>query len=95
MLHIFDVRDNCNTENWIKTIKKLSDKFSNYKVIPGHGEVTDMKGFLGFSKYLQHLRDSVKKGIKNKKTIEKIMESTSFKNFPNVKEINTIYEQKE
>ncbi len=89
-----DVRDGSDTGNWIKTINKLVKKYPDFTVIPGHGDVTNMKEFLKFSNYLQFLRDSVKSGLKKGKSIKEIQESTSFKNFPSMIEKNKFMTQK-
>lgn len=70
-----DVKDGSDTKNWIKTIIELAERYPDYKVIPGHGKVTDMKNYLKFADYLRYLREQVAEAIRAGKTREQAMKS--------------------
>jgi cyclase len=69
-----DVEDGSNTENWIHTIEILCEEYPDYKFIPGHGEVADVKSFLDFANYLKVLRAEVAKAIDEGKSREEAIE---------------------
>ena len=81
-----DVKDGADTGNWIKIIEKLNKEYPGYKIIPGHGKITDMKGFLKFADYLKFLRDEVGKAIKAGKTKEQTMTGIDFSGFKHMKD---------
>ena len=81
-----DVKDGSDTGNWIKIIEELHKKFPDFKVIPGHGKVTDMKTFLEFADYLRLLRKEVAAAIKAGKTKEQVMSEVNFDNFKDIKD---------
>ncbi len=83
-----DVEDGSNTLNWVTTIKTLAKQYADFKVIPGHGEITDMKAYLKFADYLTYINESVAKAIKNGKTEKETVDSISFEKFTHVKEVN-------
>ena len=58
-----DVNDGSDTGNWVKIIGMLAEKYPDFKVIPGHGEVTTMKEFYRFADYLRYLHDQVAAAI--------------------------------
>jgi cyclase len=70
-----DVKDGSDTENWIRTIEALCEKYPDYKIIPGHGKVTDTENYLKFAGYLKYLRKEVAAAIKAGKTKEQAMET--------------------
>jgi glyoxylase-like metal-dependent hydrolase (beta-lactamase superfamily II) len=76
-----DVKDGSDTGNWIKIIEKLTKEYPDYKVIPGHGKVTDMKSYLLFADYLRFLRKEVAKAITAGKTKEQALAEISFDDF--------------
>lgn len=80
-----DVKDGSDTGNWIKIIEKLNKEYPDYKIIPGHGKVTDMKGYMKFADYLKFLRDEVGKAIKAGKTKEQAMSEIDFSSFKHIK----------
>lgn len=81
-----DVEDGSDTRNWILTIEKLAEKYSDYKVIPGHGKVTNMKEFLKFADYLKYLRKQVAAAIKAGKTREQAVESIDLTKFSHIED---------
>ncbi len=89
-----DVRDGCDTENWIRTIETLCKKYPDYKIIPGHGKVTDAKQFLRFAGYLKYLRKEVAAAVKAGKTREQTMKSIDVKDFQWLKEHGDFFTKK-
>lgn len=81
-----DVKDGSDTGNWIKIIEELHKKYPGYKVIPGHGKVTDMKTFLNFADYLGFLRKEVTAAIKAGKTKEQVMAEINFDSFKEIED---------
>lgn len=76
-----DVNDGSDTGNWVRTILMLAEKYPDSKVIPGHGQVADMKEFVQFADYLSALRKGVSAAIKEGKTKEQAVESIDLSNF--------------
>jgi glyoxylase-like metal-dependent hydrolase (beta-lactamase superfamily II) len=70
-----DVKDGSDTRNWIHTIETLCEKYPDYKIIPGHGKVTNPEQYLKFAGYLKYLRKEVAAAIKAGKTKEQAMET--------------------
>lgn len=76
-----DVNDGSDTKNWVRIIRTLAEKYPDFKVIPGHGEVTDMKDYVGFADYLDYLRKEVAAAIAEGKTKEQTVESIDLSMF--------------
>ena len=70
-----DVKNGSDTGNWIHTIETLCKKYPDYKIIPGHGKVTNTENYLKFAGYLKYLRKEVAAAIKAGKTKEQAMET--------------------
>jgi glyoxylase-like metal-dependent hydrolase (beta-lactamase superfamily II) len=81
-----DVKDGSDTGNWVKTIEALCKKYPDFKVIPGHGKVTDTKEYLKFAEYLKYLRKETAAAIKAGKTKEQAMESINTEKNKGLKE---------
>lgn len=81
-----DVKDGSDTQNWIATIQKLNNMFSDFKVIPGHGKVTNMQEFVKFADYLTYLRQEVAAAIKAGKTRDQAQESIDFTKFSHIQD---------
>ncbi|MFC1852280.1 MBL fold metallo-hydrolase [candidate division CSSED10-310 bacterium] len=81
-----DVEDGSDTGNWVKTIRKLATDYGDYKVIPGHGPVSDMKEFLKFGDYLHYLRQEVSKAIKEGKSATETVDSIDVGRFSYLKD---------
>jgi glyoxylase-like metal-dependent hydrolase (beta-lactamase superfamily II) len=81
-----DVQDGSNTQNWIKTIGKLAEKYPDFKVIPGHGSVTTMQEYVKFAEYLRYLRKEVAAAIQAGKTKEQAMESIDLSAFDHIQD---------
>lgn len=89
-----DVEDGSDTQNWIRTIQTLADKYPDFRVIPGHGAVTDMEAFLKFADYLTYLRAEVSEAIKAGKTREETMESIDFSPFSHIRDLGEFLTKK-
>ncbi len=82
-----DVKDGSDTANWVKTIDTLARRYPDFKVIPGHGPVTNMKAWLRFAAYLTALREKVAAAIAAGQTREQAVASVKLDEFPQVKDI--------
>jgi glyoxylase-like metal-dependent hydrolase (beta-lactamase superfamily II) len=89
-----DVRDGANTKNWISTIKKLAKKFPDYRVIPGHGQVTDMRSYLAFADYLSYLRKQVAAAIKAGKSRQQAVDTIDLSPYGHLKDKGTFITKK-
>jgi cyclase len=76
-----DVNDGSDTQNWVRTIYKLAEKYPDFQVIPGHGKVTNMKEYVKFAHYLSALRKEVSAAIEAGKTKEQAVESIDLSSF--------------
>ncbi|MFQ6037505.1 MAG: MBL fold metallo-hydrolase [Candidatus Aminicenantales bacterium] len=90
-----DVKDGSDTKNWIATIETLAKTYPDFKVIPGHGEVTTMKAFLRFAGYLKALRERVAAAIREGKTREEAQESVDLSDFPDIQDRGEFLTKKE
>jgi glyoxylase-like metal-dependent hydrolase (beta-lactamase superfamily II) len=79
-----DVNNGADTKNWISLIHTLCDKYPDFKVIPGHGKVTDTAEYLRFARYLEFLRKEVGAAIEAGKTREQTQESVDFSAFSHI-----------
>jgi cyclase len=70
-----DVEDGSDTGNWIRTIETLCKRYPDYKIIPGHGKVTDPEHFLKLAEYLKYMRKEVSAAIKAGKSKDQTIES--------------------
>ena len=76
-----DVQDGSDTGNWVHTIETLCQKYPDYKIIPGHGPVTDPENYLKFAGYIKYLRKEVAAAIQAGKTKEQTMETINLEPF--------------
>jgi cyclase len=76
-----DVKDGSDTGNWVLTIETLCQKYPDYKIIPGHGPVTDPGNYLKLAGYLKYLRKEVAAAIQAGKTKEQTMETIDLEPF--------------
>jgi len=79
-----DVNDGSDTKNWVRTIRTLAEKYPDFKVIPGHGKVTDMKAYIQFADYLDYLRKEVAAAIEAGKTKEQTVASVDLSRFTDI-----------
>jgi cyclase len=89
-----DVKDGSDTGNWIRTIETLCQKYPDYKIIPGHGKVTDTENYLKFAGYLKYLRKEVAAAIKAGKTKEQAMETIDLEPYQWLKDGNRFTSKK-
>lgn len=82
-----DVEDGSDTGNWVKTITTIASRYPGYKVIPGHGPVTDTKSWQQFAAYLTALRQKVAAAIQAGQTREQAVASIKLDEFVDVKEM--------
>jgi cyclase len=82
-----DVADGADTENWVKVIRAVAERFPKYKVIPGHGPVAGMKEWLRFADYLSALRERVAAAIATGQTRDQAVASVKLDEFPEVKDV--------
>jgi len=89
-----DVADGADTHNWFRTIDAMAKKYPDYKVIPGHGKVTDMEGWLAFSDYLKMLREKVGAAIQAGQSREETMESVDLSQFDQIQDMGEFLTKK-
>jgi cyclase len=82
-----DVANGSDTENWIRTIRTLAERYPKFKVVPGHGPVADMKTWGRFADYLTALRTKVAAAIAEGKTREETVASVKLAEFPEIKDV--------
>ncbi len=82
-----DVADGADTENWARIIRAVAVRYPKFKVVPGHGPVGDMKGWLRFADYLSALRSKVAAAIEAGQSREQAVASVKLDEFPEVKDV--------
>ena len=82
-----DVKDGANTGHWIRTIEALCKRYPDYKIIPGHGKVTNAEVYLEMADYLKFLRKMVTIAMAKGETREQAMETIKITGFENVKDV--------
>lgn len=82
-----DVADGADTENWARIIRAVAARYPKFKVVPGHGPVSNMKGWLRFADYLTALREKVAAAIAAGQTREQAVASVKLDEFPEVKDV--------
>jgi cyclase len=85
-----DVKDGSDTPNWVKTIDTLARRYPDYKVVPGHGAVSDMKTWQRFAAYLAALRQKVASAIQAGDNREQATARVRMDEYPEVRDIPTI-----
>ncbi len=81
-----DVADGADTENWPKLIRSLAERYPKYKVIPGHGPLSNTKGWLRFAGYLSALREKVAASIAAGQTREQAVAAVKLDEFPEIRD---------
>lgn len=76
-----DVADGADTGLWAETIESLAKQYPGYKVVPGHGPVSDTDGWLKMAAYLRALRQGVAEAIKAGQTREQAQASVNLEAF--------------
>ena len=87
MAPYIDVQDGSDTANWVRTIRRLAERYPDYRIIPGHGQVTAMQDWLKFADYLEYLRKEVKKAVAAGKTKEQAQESIDTSRFAYINDV--------
>jgi glyoxylase-like metal-dependent hydrolase (beta-lactamase superfamily II) len=82
-----DVADGSDTGNWAQTIATLAQRYPGYKVIPGHGPVTDTRGWQRFAEYLTALRQKVAAAVQAGQTREQAVASVKLDEFADIKDM--------
>jgi glyoxylase-like metal-dependent hydrolase (beta-lactamase superfamily II) len=90
-----DVNNGSDTKNWVDLIETLCKKYPDFKVIPGHGKVTNTKAYLQFARYLKYLRKEVAAAIEAGKTREQAQESIDFSGFDDIADRGEFLTKKE
>jgi cyclase len=94
MAPYIDVKDGSDTGNWVKTIRLLAETYPDFKVIPGHGPVSDMAGLLKFAEYLEYLREAVKKAIASGRTRDQAMAEIDLRSYQKLGEYGNFMTKK-
>ena len=81
-----DVAAGADTANWIRTLRTLAERYPDFKVIPGHGQVASMKELSAFAAYLGFLRQQVSEAMGAKKTREQAMKTIDMTRYAHLKE---------
>ncbi len=85
-----DVKDGSDTASWTKTIATLAQRYPDFKLIPGHGPVADMKAWQRFAAYLTALRQKVAAAIQAGQTREQAVAQVRLDEFPEIKDVGTV-----
>lgn len=81
-----DVAAGADTENWIRSLKTLAERYPDFKVIPGHGRVAGMEELGEFAAYLAFLRKQVGAAIQAGRTRQQAMDAIDMSAFAHLKE---------
>lgn len=81
-----DVEDGSSTENWVRTIGLLAERYPDFKLIPGHGRVAGMPEWVAFAEYLRSLRALVAAAVKAGKTREETVASIDLARFADIRD---------
>jgi cyclase len=90
-----DVNNGSDTKNWVALIESLCEKYPDFKVIPGHGRVTDTTEYLKFAEYLKYLREEVAAAIAEGKTRKEAQERIDFSGFGDIEDQGEFLTKKE
>lgn len=89
-----DVKDGSDTGNWVRTIKTICKKYPDFKIVPGHGKVTDTAGYIKFAHYLTLLRKQVASAVKVGKSRQWVMDSATFEGYEKLTEYGSFMTKK-
>jgi cyclase len=89
-----DVEDGADTAVWAATIESLCAQYPGYKIIPGHGLLSDTAGWLEFAKYLRALRQGVADAIKAGQTREQAQASVKIEQFTSMNDVGNFLTKK-
>ena len=89
-----DVADGADTANWASTIESVSKRYAGFKVIPGHGPLTDTNGWLDLAKYLRALRQDVAQAIEAGQSREQAQASVKLEQFTGIRDVGDFLTKK-
>jgi len=89
-----DVADGANTQLWADAIDRIAQQYPGFKVVPGHGPVTDTEGWKQFASYLRALRQGVAEAIKAGQTREQAQASVNLEQFTSIKDYGNMLTRK-
>jgi cyclase len=89
-----DVADGADTGAWIATIETLCARYPGFKVVAGHGPLSDTAGWLAFAEYLRALRAGVAAAIKAGQTREQAQASVNLERFAGIKDVGDFLTKK-
>jgi cyclase len=89
-----DVADGADTAIWADTIESFARRYSGFKVVPGHGPVSDTAGWLEFAAYLRALREGVAAAIKAGQTREQAQASVNLDRFSSMRDVGDFLTKK-
>jgi len=81
-----DVKDGSDTGNWLRTIETVCKQYPDFKIIPGHGPVTDTAGYMKLAGYLTLLRKHVGTAVKAGKSRQETIDSAVFTGYETLPE---------
>jgi cyclase len=89
-----DVADGADTAAWADTIDSLATRYAGFKVIPGHGPLSDADGWRQFAIYLRALRQAVAEAINLGQTREQAQASVRLDQFVAIKDVGAFLTKK-
>jgi cyclase len=89
-----DVADGANTAMWADTIERLTRQYAGFKVVPGHGPMTDTEGWRQLGAYLRALRQGVAEAIKAGQTREQAQAAVRLEQFSSMKDVGDFLTKK-
>jgi glyoxylase-like metal-dependent hydrolase (beta-lactamase superfamily II) len=89
-----DVSNGSDTKNWIAIIRKITEEFDGYTIIPGHGPVTDTVQMGKFADYLQYLRDAVAAAVSQGKTRQETIDGIDLTPYAHLKDVGEFLTRK-
>jgi cyclase len=89
-----DIADGADTAVWADTIDRLATRYAGFKVVPGHGPVSDVEGWLQLGAYLRALRQGVAEAIKAGQTREQTQALVRLEQFGSIKDVGDFLTKK-
>ena len=89
-----DVADGADTAMWADTIDRLATQYAGFKVVPGHGPLSETEGWRQFAVYLRALRQGVAEAIKLGQTREQAQASVRLDQFVSIKDVGDFLTKK-
>jgi cyclase len=76
-----DVNNGADTEAWAHFIEAISKRYAGFRVVAGHGGISDTEGWLRFAGYLRALRQGVAEAVRAGQTREQAQASVNLDAF--------------